>query len=54
MQCYRAHELWSPKKAVITGLLQRYDKETKSLLVLRVEHLRAVFEKHPIEGQPQP
>lgn len=30
---------WSPDCAVVTGLLHRYDPETKTLLALRVEHL---------------
>ena len=31
---------WSPEDAVVTGLLRRWDQETKTLLVWRVEHLR--------------
>jgi hypothetical protein len=30
---------WSPSDAVITGLLRRYDSDTGTLLVWRVEHL---------------
>jgi hypothetical protein len=30
---------WRPEEAVITGLLRRYDPDTKTLLVWRVEHL---------------
>jgi hypothetical protein len=32
---------WSPDDAKVTGLLRRWDTGTKSLLVWRVEHLRA-------------
>ena len=32
---------WSPEDAVVTGLLRRWDKDTKTLLVWRVEHLNA-------------
>jgi hypothetical protein len=30
---------WSPEEAVVTGLLRRWDKDTCTLLVWRVEHL---------------
>jgi hypothetical protein len=32
---------WTPNHAVVTGLLRRWDKDTKTLLVWRVEHLLA-------------
>ncbi len=32
---------WSPEDAVVTGLLRRWDEDTKTLLVWRVEHLNA-------------
>jgi len=32
--------VWNPEDAVVTGLLRRWDTETKTLLVLRVEQLR--------------
>jgi len=32
---------WSPADAVVTGLLRRWDEETRTLLVWRVEHLEA-------------
>ncbi len=32
---------WSPADAKVTGLLRRWDTATKTLLVWRVEHLRA-------------
>ena len=32
---------WTPKDAVVTGLLRRWDKDTRTLLAWRVEHLRA-------------
>jgi hypothetical protein len=44
-QCSLAGEEWSPSKAVVTGLVRRYDPETKTLLALRVEHLRSEIEK---------
>jgi hypothetical protein len=31
---------WSPEDAVVTGLLRRWDTATKTLLALKVEHLR--------------
>lgn len=34
-------ERWSPCDAVVTGLLRRFDEETNTLLVWRVEHLHA-------------
>ncbi|WP_156668673.1 hypothetical protein [Rhizobium aegyptiacum] len=35
---------WTPADAVVTGLLQRWDTATKTLLAWRVEHLRAWLE----------
>jgi hypothetical protein len=35
---------WTPECAVVTGLLRRWDYHTKTLLVWRVEHLRAWLE----------
>lgn len=32
---------WTPEHAVVTGLLRRWDKDTRTLLAWRVEHLRA-------------
>jgi hypothetical protein len=32
---------WTPADAVVTGLLRRWDEETRTLLVWRVEHLNA-------------
>ena len=32
---------WTPDDAVVTGLLRRWDQDTKTLLVWRVEHLLA-------------
>ena len=31
---------WTPEDAVVTGILRIWDKDTKTLLALRVEHLR--------------
>lgn len=36
---------WTPDDAVVTGLLQRWDTSTKTLLVLKVEHLRKWLEE---------
>ena len=36
---------WTPDDAVVTGLLRRWDTSTKTLLVLRVEHLRKWLEE---------
>jgi hypothetical protein len=36
---------WTPDDAVVTGLLRRWDTGTKTLLVLRVEHLRKWIEE---------
>lgn len=38
---------WSPDDAVVTGLLRRWDLETKTLLVWRVEHLNGWLANHP-------
>tara|TARA_R100000501_G_C2630688_1_gene126173 strand:- start:5867 stop:6649 length:783 start_codon:yes stop_codon:yes gene_type:complete len=35
---------WSPDDAVVTGLLRRWDQQTKTLLVWRVEHLKRWLE----------
>lgn len=37
----RQGDTWTPEDAVVTGLLQRWDKDTRTLLAWRVEHLRA-------------
>ena len=31
---------WSPEDAVVSGLLRRWDEDTKTLLAWRVEHLK--------------
>lgn len=36
---------WSPDDAMVTGLLKRWDASTKTLLVLRIEHLKDWLEK---------
>lgn len=38
-------KVWSPKDAVVTGMLRRYDPATQTLLALRAEHLRHWLEK---------
>ena len=40
LEVTEAGRTWSPNDAVVTGLLQRWDQQTKTLLVWRVEHLR--------------
>lgn len=35
----RAGRTWTSKEAVVTGLVQRWDDKTKSLLVLKIENL---------------
>jgi hypothetical protein len=37
---------WSPDMAVVTGLLQRWDSRTKTVLALRVEHLKRWMDDH--------
>ena len=41
LEVSRQNLTWSPEDAVVTGLLRRWDQDTKTLLVWRVEHLRA-------------
>jgi hypothetical protein len=41
LQVLNAGGSWAPQDAVVTGLLRRWDTSTKTLLVWRVEHLRA-------------
>lgn len=38
---------WSPADAVVTGLLRRWDTQSKTLLVWRVEHLRSWLSSRP-------
>ena len=44
MEVEAAGRRWSPDDAVVTGLLRRWDPNTKTLLVLRIEHLRTWIE----------
>jgi len=44
LECQKHGWPWTPERAVVTGLLRRWDTETKTLLVWRVEHLRAWLE----------
>jgi hypothetical protein len=41
LQVTSSGTVWTPDHAVVTGLLRRWDKATKTLLVWRVEHLLA-------------
>lgn len=38
---------WTPHDSVITGILRRWDTATKTLLALRVEHLRPFLGLNP-------
>lgn len=40
----RSGKQWSPDDAVVSGLLRRYDPDTKTLLVYRIEHVRKWLE----------
>ncbi len=37
---------WTPQDAVVTGLVRRWDQKTKTLLIWRVEHVRAWLAGH--------
>ncbi len=37
---------WSPEDAIVTGLLQFWNAKKKSLLALRIEHLRELIDKN--------
>lgn len=41
LEVSRRNLAWSPDDAVVTGLLRRWDQDTQTLHVWRVEHLRA-------------
>jgi hypothetical protein len=41
-----AGEAWQPEDAIVTGLLRRFDPETKTLLALRAEHPRDWINAH--------
>jgi hypothetical protein len=47
LEVSRQNRAWSPEDAVVTGLLRRWDEDTKTLLVWRIEHLRAWLETRP-------
>jgi hypothetical protein len=38
---------WDPFQAVVTGIASRYDPDTNTILVYRVEHIRAVLAAKP-------
>lgn len=40
LECQKDGRAWTPESAVVTGLLRRWDPDTKTLLVWRVENLR--------------
>jgi hypothetical protein len=42
-----AGQTWTPECAVVTGQLRRWDTGTKTLLVYRVEHVRAWLDQQP-------
>jgi hypothetical protein len=39
MECQRANLEWSPERAVVTGMIRRWDTKSKTLLALRIEHV---------------
>lgn len=43
---------WGPDDAVVTGLLCRFDDKTKTLLALRIEHLRTWINDSILLGRP--
>jgi hypothetical protein len=45
MEVTKASRKWNSSHAVVTGIARRYDPVTKTLLVLRVEHLRDALER---------
>ena len=47
VECRLAGQEWHPGRAVVTGLVRRYDPATSTVLALRVEHLRAAMEGDP-------
>lgn len=46
MELSNAGQEWTPDAAVVTGLLRRFDPSSRTLLVLRVEHLNAWVNIH--------
>ena len=44
LECQKSGRAWTPQSAVVTGLLRRWDPDTNTLLVWRVENLRAWIE----------
>jgi hypothetical protein len=45
LEVTRSGRKWKSSDAVVTGIAYKYDCATKTLLVLRVEHLRAALEE---------
>jgi hypothetical protein len=44
MEARQAGKEWDPSQASVTGIVVRHDEKTSTLLVLRVEHIRAEIE----------
>ena len=40
LEISKKKQKWTPEHAVVTGILRRWDQDTKTLLAWRVEHLR--------------
>jgi hypothetical protein len=48
----RAGTQWRPADAVITGMVQRWDMASQTLLVYRVEHIRKWLQEDTAPGEP--
>ena len=48
LETLAAGRTWSPEKAVVTGLVRRWDTATKTLLVHRIEHVRAWLDRQVV------
>tara|TARA_R100000365_G_C2747838_1_gene78197 strand:- start:834 stop:1640 length:807 start_codon:yes stop_codon:yes gene_type:complete len=53
LECQNSGLEWTPDYAVVTGLLRRWDTKTKTLIVWRVENLRAWLEDGAV-NRPSP
>ena len=45
LEVTQAGGVWTPRDAVVTGLLRNWDQKTKTLLAWRAEHLRAWLDR---------
>jgi hypothetical protein len=46
LEALAAGRNWTPNDAVVTGLVRRWDTATKTLLIYRVEHVRAWLDQY--------